>query len=249
MELLYRERERESEIAVYDTNELYGEKGCFRILQFSNGDVQGAMDLENPSRIVLEYPRAIVHLMEQNNLSFERAFVIGHGIGTVSGHFADRSVKTAEISAAIVKLSRNYFGYVGADVEIGDGRDSLERESDGLLDYIVLDAFTEKGTPWHLFTRECFLTAHRKLDEQGVLLLNVFGQGRRDAKTEAIYATLADVFPHVRAFGLRQEDPRDPMNRILVGGKRPIEAKIRKMAGFEESEPEYGTVLEDSMFG
>ncbi|MDT3425753.1 spermidine synthase [Paenibacillus forsythiae] len=34
MKLLYKTREDEHDIAVYDTDEWYGEKGRFRVLQF-----------------------------------------------------------------------------------------------------------------------------------------------------------------------------------------------------------------------
>ncbi|WP_430092480.1 hypothetical protein [Paenibacillus cisolokensis] len=47
------------ELKVYDTAELYGVKGRYRVLEFSDQAVQGAMDLDDPARIVLEYPRAI----------------------------------------------------------------------------------------------------------------------------------------------------------------------------------------------
>ncbi|NGZ75282.1 spermidine synthase [Saccharibacillus alkalitolerans] len=249
MELLRRAEEPGFEVAVYETDELYGEKGRFRVLQFADGDVQGALDLNDPKRIVLEYPRAIVHLMEHNDPGFERAFIVGHGIGTIAGHFAGRDIRTAEISPTIAEWSRTFFGYAGPAAGIGDGRELLEREADGSLDYIVLDAFTEKGTPWHLFTREFWKLARRKLNESGTILLNVFGRGRRDSFVEAVWAGLSETFAHTRGFALPTDDPRDPTNRILVGAKRPIQGKLRRMAGFEPSEPEPGTVLEDVMFG
>ena len=248
-EIRIRVREPGSEITVTDTNFLYEEKGRFRVLGFADGDVQGAQDLDDPQRIVLEYPRAIVHLMERNAPEFERAFIIGHGIGTIAGYFADRDMRTAEISPAVASLSRTHFGYAGPEVNVGDGRELLEREADGSLDYIVLDAFTEKGTPWHLFTREFWTLAHRKLNESGTLLLNVFGRGLRDSFIDAVWAGLSDVFAYTRGFALPPDDPRDTTNRILVGGKRRIQAKLGQMAGFESAEPERGTVLEDEMFG
>jgi spermidine synthase len=62
LHLLAKESSPFNEIEVYDTTQLYGEMGKFRFLQFSDHAVQGAIDLKNPKRIVLEYPRAIVHL-------------------------------------------------------------------------------------------------------------------------------------------------------------------------------------------
>lgn len=247
--VLARIQEHGSEITVTDTNLLYEEKGRFRVLGFADGDVQGAMDLDDPRRIVLEYPRAIIHLMEHNEPGFERAFIIGHGIGTIAGYFADRDMRTAEISPAIASISRTYFGYAGPEVNVGEGRQLLNQETDGSLDYIVLDAFTEKGTPWHLFTREFWSLAHRKLNERGAVLLNVFGRGQRDSFIDAVWAGLSEAFAHIRGFALPPDDPRDITNRILVGGKRAAQAKLGQMAGFQPAEPERGTVLEDEMFG
>jgi len=249
MEGLDRAKESGYEIAVMETSELYGEKGRFRVLQFANGDVQGAQDRNRPDRIVLEYPRAIIHLIEQNVPEFDRAFIIGHGIGTIAGHFAHRDIRIAEISPTVAQWSRSWFGYTGPEVSIGDGRSLLAQAADGSLDVIVLDAFTEKGKPWHLFTREFWRLAEQKLNDRGSILLNVFGRGRRDSFVDAVWAGLAETFAYRRGFVLPQDDPRDAANRILIASKSPISAKLRQMAGFEESEPDLGTVLEDEMFG
>ncbi|MCQ4086377.1 spermidine synthase [Saccharibacillus sp. JS10] len=238
-----------STIKVIDTNLLDEEKGRFRVLSFADDDIQGVIDLDDPKRIVLEYPRAIIHLMEQNSPDFERAFIIGHGIGTIAGYFGDRDMRTAEISPTIAQWSRTYFGYDGAEVQVGDGRELLEQEPDGSLDCIVLDAFTEKGTPWHLFTSEFWNLAKKKMNERGIILLNVFGRGQRDSFVDAVWAGVSEVFEHTQAFALPPDDPRDTTNRILVGSKREVSFKLGQMAGFQISEPDIGTVLEDEMFG
>jgi spermidine synthase len=157
LHLLFQEFSNNHEITVYDTSELYGEKGKFRIIQFSNEAVQGALDLNNPERIVFEYPRAIIHLMEFNDPSFEDVFVIGHGIGTIAGHFSEmKRFKVAELDDKIVELSKRYFGYRQDNVIIGDGRHILRSEEPHTYDYIILDAFTDKGTPRHLTSKKFF---------------------------------------------------------------------------------------------
>jgi spermidine synthase len=150
LHILFKELSNNHEITVYDTDELYGERGRFRVLQFSDGAVQGAMDCNNTERIVLEYPRAIIHLMECNNPSFEDVFVIGHGIGTVAGCFSEKRCKVAEVDEKVVEASKRFFSYPNTNVLIGDGRHILERETSHSYDYIILDAFTGKGTPQHL---------------------------------------------------------------------------------------------------
>lgn len=96
------------EISVYESTQLYGEIGKFRFLQFSDHAVQGAIDLNDPQRIVLEYPRAIIHLMNINEPLFNNVFVIGHGIGTIAGHFSNKRFSVAEIDEKVVELSRSF---------------------------------------------------------------------------------------------------------------------------------------------
>lgn len=108
MRVLYRNKSEQHELTVYDTKKLYGEKGRFRVLEFSNAAVQGAMDLDEPARMVLEYPRAMVHLMELNHPDFERVFVVGHGIGTLPTYLSDCQVKVAELDAEVAELSRTF---------------------------------------------------------------------------------------------------------------------------------------------
>ncbi|WP_434751890.1 spermidine synthase [Paenibacillus amylolyticus] len=243
MRVLYRNKSEQHELTVYETKRLYGEKGHFRVLQFSNDAVQGAMDLEEPSRIVLEYPRAMLHLMEQNDPHFNRAFVVGQGIGTIPSYLSDRQVKVAELDAEVVEISQHFFGYKSSSVLVGDGRELLEREQAGTYDYIVIDAFTATGTPEQFTNRSFFSMVKDKLDENGAVLLNVFGRSGNDKLVNAIYTTLGTAFPYIRAFALPAE-PNVVQNRILMGSHRPIDVQVRLMAGFVEENLEEGHIIE-----
>ncbi|QWU13310.1 Spermidine synthase [Paenibacillus sophorae] len=245
MKLLYNTCGDGHAIKVYDTDELYGEKGRFRVLQFSEEAVQGAVDLDCPERIVFEYPRAIIHLMELNNPEFEDAFIIGHGIGTISGYFSGKKIKTAEIGSQIEEISRTYFGYSGDHVRVGDGRRKLEQERDGAFDYIVLDAFSDKGTPRHLMSEEFFRLVRAKLNPYGIMLMNLMGKGGNDRLIQAVYTTLASIFPHTQAFVLPSEGASTLKNMILAGSSRPIAYKARQMAGFIGTLLPPGHILSD----
>lgn len=245
MQQLFKASGNLDEIAVYDTAELYGEKGNFRILQFSDGAVQGAMDLNEPERIVFEYPRAIFHLMELNDPSFEDVFVIGHGIGTIAGYLSGKRVKVAELDDKVVELSKRFFGYRADNVIVGDGREILRREDPHAYDYIVLDAFTEQGTPRHLTSREFFEIAADKLHDHGAIILNVFGRGGNDMRINAIHTTLREQFAYTKAFLLPADHARDVQNMIIVGSNKPIGFQARQMAGFVEIELDRGYVIED----
>lgn len=233
------------EITVYDTTELYGEHGSFRVMQFSNNAIQGAMDLNHPDRVVFEYPRAIIHLMECNAPHFEDVFLIGHGIGTIASHFAKKRFKVAELDSEVVALSRRYFGYTQDNVVIGDGRQILEGEEPQIYDYIILDAFTAAGTPKHLISREFFSIVASNLNSEGYLLMNLFGKGEQDPLINAIYTTLAEEFTYIKSFALPSDGVADIRNIIMIGGNRPIQFQARHMAGFNEIQLGQGYLIWD----
>jgi spermidine synthase len=234
------------EISVYDTTELYGEKGNFRVMQFSNKAIQGAMDLNNPERIVFEYPRAMIHLMEVNEPSFEDVFVIGHGIGTISSHFSEKRFKVAELNDKVLELSKRFFGYCKDNVIVGDGRHILASQEPYAYNYIIVDAFTDKGTPQHLTSKEFFRITREKLDSQGSIILNLIGKGDNDKLINAIYTTLSEEYAYTKAFSLPSEGITDIKNIIIIGRNKPIRFRTRHMAGFIEIELGLGHIIIDS---
>ncbi|WNS41417.1 fused MFS/spermidine synthase [Paenibacillus sp. MMS20-IR301] len=233
------------EIEVYDTTRLYGESGRFRVLQFSGEAIQGALDLDHPRRVVFEYPRAMIHLMEAGNPYYEDVFLIGHGIGTIAGYCAEKRFKVAEVNAQVVELSRSQFGYSQDNVSIGDGRGLLEGEPDHKYDYILLDAFTAAGTPPHLTSLEFFALTRAKLRSGGMMIMNLMGRGDSDRRISAIHTTLSEVYPHTRTFALPAEGSTDVRNIIMTGSSRPVTWQPRHMAGFTEITPELGYVIRD----
>lgn len=236
MRIMFEDQGPHHHITVYDTHSLYGENGSFRVLQFADGAVQGALDLADPKRIMLEYPRAIIHLMEHNAPDFTHAFIIGHGIGTISRHFANRHVKTAELDPIVVEVSRSCFGYEGGPVLVGDGRELLVQERSGTLDYVVLDAFTSKGTPKHLLSASFFGLVCEKLAPEGSVLLNLAGRGPADRRIQAVCASLSAHFTHIRCFSLPSAGLLQ--NIVIIAAARPLLYEGRRMAGFQEFEPE-----------
>lgn len=246
MQIRFREFSHHHGITVYDTTELYGEKGHFRVLEFDNDAIQGAVDLDDPDRILFEYPRAMIHLMEFNNPGFEDVFVIGHGIGTIAGHYPEKRFKAAELDEKVVELSRSWFGYQKDNVIVGDGRRILMGEKANAYDYLILDAFTEKGTPRQLISGEFFRLAEEKLDAGGSVIMNLIGRGEQDKLVGAVHSTLRAVFAHTKAFTLQSKSGSGGIrNIIIMGSGRPIGFQARHMAGFAEFEPPEGYIIAD----
>ncbi|ACT01848.1 spermidine synthase [Paenibacillus sp. JDR-2] len=235
--------EGRDEFVVGDVNELFGKKGNFRVLQFSDAAVQGALDLDDPQRIVFEYPQAIIHLLEHNHPRLERVFQIGHGIGTIARHCRGARFMTAELDERIVQASGQYFGSAGEFVAIGDGRSILEGEEAETYDGIIVDAFTDRGVPGHLTTDRFFATAADKLDAEGIIVLNVTGKGPGDRLIGALHATMRESFTHVSAFMLPADRASETRNVLLAGRNSRIECRARDMAGFVPFEPAPGHVI------
>ncbi len=242
---MHREQSQYEQIIVYETDQLYEERGHFRVLQFANADVQGALDLNDPQRIVFEYPRAIIHLLEHNVQELQRLFIIGQGIGTLGNYFADREVQIAELDMAVAQLSVKYFGCDAASILIGDGRSILSQQPQQHYDVIVLDAFSEEGTPLHLVSLECLYLMQSKLHDSGYVVMNLIGRGANDMRIHAIYTTLCEVFNDVQCFQLPVEQNSDVRNIIMMAGNSPIRYQLRQMAGFTMMQPEQAYILYD----
>lgn len=243
---LFKEFSHNQELQVYDTTKLFGETGNFRVMQFANAAIQGAMDLNDPKRILFEYPRAIIHLMEFNNPSFEDVFMIGHGIGSIAGHYSDKRFKIAELDDQVVELSKKFFGYSEDNVIIGDGRNTLEGEQPQNYDYIIIDAFTEKGTPHHLISNEFFKITRNKLHPHGSIIMNLMGKGNNDRLMNAIHTTLSEEYDYIQSFQLPSESATDIKNIIIMGSCSPIVFHTRHMAGFIGIELGEGHIIRDS---
>jgi spermidine synthase len=234
-----------NEITVYETGALFGMTGRFRCLKFADEAVQGAIDLKSPDRVVLEYPRALLHLLERNMPGLRRAFMIGHGIGTIPSRYPADAFTIAEIDGRVAAVSRDFFGYPWDNVVIGDGRALLEAEPPASYDAVLIDAFTKDGTPVHLTTVDCFEAAGRRMRGPGLLLLNLTGRMRGDRRIASIHAALALAFRHTAAFFLPASPGRPYGNVLLAGGGRPVSFDPDGMAGFRPFVPEPGYALRD----
>ncbi|MCG7409214.1 fused MFS/spermidine synthase [Paenibacillus sp. ACRRX] len=235
------------EITVCEANQLYGEMGKFRFMQFSDHAVQGAIDLKDPKRIVLEYPRAIIHLMEYNHPSFESLFMIGHGIGTIPSYWADKQVTVVELDEKVLQISRDYFNYNQTNVVIGDGRSILGKQAPHSYDYIVLDAFTKEGTPHHLTTLQFFNLTKEKLQSSGALIMNLMGKAKKDKYMEAMHTTLCETYAFTKAFLLPGGGENEMRNIIVIGSDHKIDYLPHSMAGFVEIEFDQGHIIRDKI--
>ena len=103
------------------------------------------------------------------------ALVVGLGGGLAPNVLARRGVKcqAVEIDPAVIEIARREFAFAG-DVATGDGRAVLER-SETRYDLIFLDACTADRLPWHLFTLEALRLVERRINADGILVIQFIG--------------------------------------------------------------------------
>lgn len=108
-----------------------------------------------------------------------RVGVIGLGAGTLAayGRPGDH-YRFYEINPAVIRAARSDFTFLSdspSEVAIvpGDGRLSLEHESNDTFDVLVVDAFSGDSIPVHLLTREAFATYFSQMKPGGILAVHV----------------------------------------------------------------------------
>lgn len=105
--------------------------------------------------------------------------VVGLGTGSMAGWTAPhRRITFFDIDPQVYEIARNFFTFLphcgkNCDVEIGDGRLSIERARDGEFDLLMLDAFNSDSIPAHLVSREAIRMYLTKLKPHGMLMFHV----------------------------------------------------------------------------
>lgn len=110
-----------------------------------------------------------------------RVGVAGLGVGTIASYAQPgQEFVFFEIDPAIVRIARDetLFTFLAdcrgnVQLVVDDARLALEREADGAVDLLVIDAFTGDAVPTHLLTREAFALYGRVVGADGVLALHV----------------------------------------------------------------------------
>lgn len=133
----------------------------------------------------------------------DRVLCIGLGVGIVPMQLAKEgtSVDVVEINPDIVPIAQKHFDFDPAimKIAIGDGRQFLN-QGESKYQALILDAFLGDSSPSHLMTREAFAAMKKRLEPEGVLVINSFGDFAigADFFVGSIDQTLRSVFKQVR---------------------------------------------------
>ena len=212
----------------------------------TNSSRSSAMYLENDD-LVFTYNRYL-RLARHFKPSPKHALVIG-GAGYSYPRdflktFPKAKLDVVEIDPGLTEIARRHFR-LQDDPRLRifheDGRIFLNHTTEK-YDIIVGDAFhSVHSIPFHLTTLENARALYDRLEEDGVVLMNIISaiEGKKGRFLRAEYRTFKEVFPQVYVFATELESSRDTQNIILVA------LKSKDAPAWESADPELAGYLEN----
>nr|WP_223271659.1 fused MFS/spermidine synthase [Colwellia hornerae] len=203
-------------------NILVDDQGDLRCLKFNVRTTktnQSCFYKTAPQRLVFNYTKLLFSgllLIEQP----KSILIVGLGGGTMSNIlqqlYPTSKITNVEIDPAVVKVARQYFGFLenqAVSSVIQDGRIFIKRAliRKQQYDWIILDAFNGDYIPEHLLTQEFLQEAKDLLSPEGVLSANTFSISDLYAHESATYKEVFGDFYNVRNY--------KNSNRIILAAK------------------------------
>lgn len=188
---------------------------------------QSSMFLDNPTELAAEYTK-YYELANHFVPGLKNALMIG-GCGYsypkyFLQNYPSSTLDVVEIDPGMTQAARDYFGLADTKnlkITHADGRIFLN-QSTQTYDAILIDAFNSfSSIPFHLTTREAVQQVSDRLNERGVVVLNLISAltGPKAKFFEAEYQTYASVFPQVYVLRVTDREPDELQNLILIAAK------------------------------
>ena len=186
-------------------------------LHFELSGVQSAMDLSDPTRLLLGYTRTIMHFIDVHPQP-RHIGMVGLGGGSIPKYCYRRLPQTrisvAEISPEVIAL-RNDFHIPMDDarfhVTCEDGVDFVKRNRE-VFDVLIIDGFDSTGQPPDLCSQEFYTACRNALTLDGTLVVNIC-DNRRSMLIQRLRRTFQGR--------LSVMDGEDSTNTIVFAGNVP----------------------------
>ena len=209
---IHQERSLYRNILVEDKQDLR----CLKFNVRSSKTQQSCLVKSQPQQLVFNYTKLLMTsllVMPEP----KRILIIGLGGGTMSNALAQlypqSKIDNVEIDQAVIKVARNFFGFVESDnvkAYNQDGRIYIKRAllKKQQYDWIILDAFNGDYIPEHLMTQEFLQETKALLSDDGILSANTFSLSDLYAHESATYkAVFGDFY---------QVNNQTNANRIII---------------------------------
>jgi spermidine synthase len=198
--------------------------------------LQTRIDLDRPGDLVLIYTRLLLAPLMWNPHPC-RILMIGLGGGVLprflSEVYPDIEIDVVEMDARVTELARRYFDFKESPrlrVFEDDGRAFVKQRSQK-YDMVFLDAFKGGSVPYHLKTIEFYREIAQSLNEEGVLVTNLYGKS--NALKPSDRKTLEAVFQRVSFF-----EDADRVATVCVAILRDEGAALETLRKYTSNLPE-----------
>lgn len=163
------------------------EEGGVRFLHFGSLWIQGAMRIARPWHLELDYTREMMAslLLRDDSRFPRRVLLIGLGAASLTKflyrHYPLAKLTVVEIEPRVVAAARQFFKLpedpTRLNIVIGDGA-RFVAENDKTYDLILVDGFDENARPGELDTLPFYQLCRARLNDNGVMAVNLLGRSR-----------------------------------------------------------------------
>jgi spermidine synthase len=184
------------------------EEAGVRYLHFGSLWVQGAMRIARPWHLELDYTKEMMSslLMRDDSHFPRKVLLIGLGAASLTKfmyrHFPLAKLTVVEIEPSVVAAARQFFKLPDdpkrLNIVIADGAQFIA-ENNKTYDLILLDGFDKDARPGELDTLPFYQMCRARLNDNGVMAVNLLGRSRGFAaslgKLRDAFDTRALAFP------------------------------------------------------
>lgn len=212
MKLVHSQRSLYRDVLVYEGRDVR----CMCFTRDCRIGRQSCMDLDQPDRIVMNYPQMMLAALYAKPEP-SSVLIVGLGGGTIPRALKQVAPKVridvVEIDPAVIDVAKTHFDFVeDAQVRaiVADGRVFVKRalREQRRYDLIMLDAFDHEYIPEHLLTREFLSEVKSLLAPNGILAANTFSSSRLYDHESVTYAAVFPTF-----YNLKKD------NRVIIAAK------------------------------
>ncbi|HCI52907.1 MAG TPA: spermidine synthase [Gallionella sp.] len=160
------------------------EKDGIRYLHFGSSWVQGAMRINRPWNLELEYTREMMAslLLRKESRWPRKILLIGLGAASLTKFLyryrPDAHLTIVEIEPDVVAAARHFFKLPEDDKRIhmiiGDGAEFV-LSTNKKFDLILVDGFNEHAHPGQLNSLPFYQACRSRLSDQGIMAVNLLG--------------------------------------------------------------------------
>ncbi|WP_295626425.1 fused MFS/spermidine synthase [uncultured Nitrosomonas sp.] len=163
------------------------EEAGVRTLHFGSDWIQGAMRIARPWRLELDYTRKMMtSLLLRGDAHFPRkVLLIGLGAASLTKfiyrYYPHAKLTVVEIEPRVVAVARQFFKLpqdpLRLNIVIADGSQYIA-EHDKTYDLILVDGFGADARPGELDTLPFYQMCRARLNDNGILVVNLLGRNR-----------------------------------------------------------------------